>query len=84
MTTLSVRLPEHVHQQLKELARQEGVSINQLITLAVVEKMTALRTEDYLRERAERFVASGGTRETFLAILDKAPNSPPLPGEELP
>ncbi|GAA5534928.1 CopG family transcriptional regulator [Deinococcus aluminii] len=79
MTALSVRLPESLHAQLKQLARQEGVSINQLITLAVAEKVSALKTEDYFRERAAH-----ADREAFLAILDKAPDGPPLPGDELP
>lgn len=79
MTALSVRLPDSLHAQLKQLAEQEGVSINQLITLAVAEKVSALKTEDYFRERAAR-----ANREAFLAVLDKAPDVPPLPGDELP
>lgn len=52
MSTLSVRLPESVHRKLKELAQREGVSMNQLISLAVTEKISALLTVDYLRDRA--------------------------------
>lgn len=52
MSTLSVRLPDSLHEKLKELAEKEGVSMNQLITLAVSEKMSALLTVDYLKERA--------------------------------
>jgi hypothetical protein len=36
------------------LAEKESVSINQLITLALAEKLSALMTEDYLEERAKR------------------------------
>lgn len=54
MSTLSVRLPESLHKKIKELAEKEGVSMNQFITLAVSEKMSALLTLDYLKERAER------------------------------
>ena len=79
MTALSVRLPESLHAQLKQLAQQEGVSINQLIVLSVAEKVSALRTEDFFRERA-----TNADRAAFLAVLDKAPDLPPLPGDERP
>ena len=42
MSTLSLRLPESLHKRLAALAEREGISINQLITSAVAEKMAAL------------------------------------------
>ena len=72
MSTLSLRLPDYLHKSVRELAQKEGVSINQLITLAVAEKMSALMTEDYLAERAKR-----GSREKFDAILAKVPDVEP-------
>jgi len=39
MSTLSVRLPTSLHRQLRELAEREGVSMNQLISSAVGEKL---------------------------------------------
>ncbi len=68
MSTLSVRLPTSLHRQLRELAQKEGVSINQLITTAVAEKMAALLTVEYLEERAAR-----GSRARFDAVLRKVP-----------
>ena len=44
MATLSIRLPDSLHRQLKGLATKEKVSINQLISTAVAEKMSALMT----------------------------------------
>lgn len=72
MSTLSVRLPDSLHKKLKELAEKEGVSMNQFITLAVSEKMSALLTVDYLKERAER-----GNRKTFEEILSEVPDVEP-------
>ncbi len=77
MTTLSLRLPNSIHKRLREVAQQEGVSINQLITTAVAEKMAALKTVDYLADRARR-----GERKRFLAVLAKVPDVPPEPGDE--
>ncbi len=52
MSALSVRLPDSLHKRIKEVARRDNVSINQMITLAVAEKLSALETEDYLGNRA--------------------------------
>jgi predicted nucleic acid-binding protein len=49
-----------------ELAKSEDVSINQLITAALAEKMSALMTVDYLQERAAR-----GDRVRFERALGK-------------
>ncbi|MCB0162394.1 MAG: toxin-antitoxin system HicB family antitoxin, partial [Caldilineaceae bacterium] len=44
MSSLNLRLPDSLHDQVRELARQDNVSINQFITLAVAEKVSALLT----------------------------------------
>lgn len=72
MSTLSVRLPESLHKQVKELAESEGISMNQFIALAVAEKMSALMTVEYLEDRAKR-----GSREKFDAVLEKVPEAKP-------
>ncbi len=72
MSALSVRLPESLHQALRELAEQEGVSMNQLITLALAEKIAALQTESYLRQRAER-----GSRDKFEQALNQVADVEP-------
>ena len=79
MSTLSLRLPESLHERARALAQQEGVSINQLIATALAEKISALDTVGYLRERAAR-----GSREAFLEALDEVPATDPVPGDELP
>lgn len=54
MSTISLRLPDSLHEMLRTLAKQENVSINQLATLALAEKVSALATEEYLEARASR------------------------------
>ncbi len=54
MGALSLRLPESIHRHIREIAKQEGVSINQLISSAVSEKISALLTEEYIEARAKR------------------------------
>lgn len=72
MSTLSLRLPNSLHKQLGEIARRDNVSINQLISSAVAEKVSALATEEYLSERAAR-----GTRRKFAAVLKKIRSTEP-------
>ncbi len=72
MSTLSLRLPDSLHRKAKELAEKEGVSINQFVTLAVAEKLSALMTEDYLLERAQR-----GSRSRYDAALAQVPDIEP-------
>jgi hypothetical protein len=79
MSTLSLRLPLSLHRELRELARREGVSINQVISSAVGEKIAALKTLDYLRERAAR-----GSRLSFERVLGKVPNVDPDESDRLP
>jgi hypothetical protein len=61
-----------MHTQLKELAKEEGVSINQFITLAIAEKIGSLSALEYLERRAKQ-----GSREKLLAVLNKAPEVEP-------
>ena len=78
MSALSLRLPESIHHPIREIAKKEGVSINQFISSAVSEEISALITEDYLEDRARR------TKEKdFRKILAKVPSRKPLPGDEL-
>ena len=79
MGALSLRLPESLHKKLGELAEQEGISINQLITSAVAEKMSALMTEEYLAARAKR-----ASRSKFEAVLAKVPDVEPEEADRLP
>ena len=78
MSALSLRLPDSIHKHIKEISKNEGVSINQFISSAVSEKVSAIMTEDYLKNRAERAKKSDLKR-----ILDKVPKRKPIPGDEL-
>ena len=80
MSTLSVRLPTSLHRQLRELAeREEGVSMNQLISSAVGEKLASLLTVDYLRDRGMQ-----GKRSAYDRVLRRVRNVAPKEGDALP
>ncbi len=79
MSTISLRLPDSLHKQVRKLAEKESVSINQLITLALAEKLSALATEEYLEARAKR-----GSRRKFERAMAKVPKVQPEKHDRLP
>jgi predicted transcriptional regulator len=79
MSTISLRLPDSLHKQVRKLAEQESVSINQLITLALAEKLSALVTEEYLDARAKR-----GSRKRFERAMARVPKVKPGTQDRLP
>jgi len=78
MSTLSLRLPRSIHQHIREIAKNEGVSINQFVSSAVSEKISAIMTEDYLKSRAKR-----AKKSDLKKILDNVPKRKPILGDEL-
>jgi hypothetical protein len=72
MSNISLRLPASLHAKAREVAKKDQVSLNQLITLALAEKLSALVTEEYLEGRAER-----GSRKKFHKALSKVADSEP-------
>ena len=54
MSILSLRLPDSLHERVKEFAQKEGISMNQFISSAVYEKMSAFSAKNYLEKRAAR------------------------------
>ena len=66
MSTLSVRLPDSLHERIKKLSKKDKISLNQFIASAVTEKITALETEAYLQERARK-----GDKKRYMKVLSK-------------
>ena len=78
MSALSLRLPDSIHKHIKEISKSEGGSINQFISSAVSEKISAIMTEEYLEQRAKK-----ADKKKFKTILDRVPNRQPISGDEL-
>lgn len=72
MSTLSVRFPYSVHDAVKSYAKEDNISINQLVISAVLEKLTALDTEKYIEKRG-----LSGSKEKYLKVLKKASHTQP-------
>ncbi|HEX4508235.1 MAG TPA: toxin-antitoxin system HicB family antitoxin, partial [Alphaproteobacteria bacterium] len=51
-SNFALRLQPSLLDEARKLAEAEGIALNQLINVAVAEKLSALRTEDYFAQRA--------------------------------
>ena len=79
-SNFALRLPPSLLEEARKRATKEGVAINQLISVALAEKLAVERTQDYLAERAAR-----GDRKKALAILKRAGvGKAPMKGDEMP
>jgi len=79
-SNFALRLQPSLMEEARKVAESEGVALNQLINVAVAEKVSTMRTEEYFRERARRV-----DRAETLRILGRAgKGKPPMAGDELP
>ena len=78
MSPISLRLSESLHKWVREAAKKEGISINQLINTALAEKLSALMTEEYLVERSKR-----GSRKKFERAMGKVKDIAPDEEDEI-
>ncbi len=72
MSSISVRLPESLHKKARDLAKKEKTSINQLVSSALAEKISALTAEEYIELRTKR-----ASKEKFRKALGKVKNAEP-------
>ncbi len=78
MSTISLRLPDSLHESVRVLAKEDNISINQFVATALAEKMSALTTEKYLSERAVK-----GNKKKFKAALSKVKDIEPDTSDKL-
>jgi hypothetical protein len=79
MSIIEIEIPDSLQKSLHDLASREGISIDQFISTAIAEKLSALMTENYLKEKAKR-----GSRAKYEAILAKVPDVKPEPYDIIP
>ena len=78
-SNVALRLQSSLLDEARRVSEAEGVALNQFINVAVAEKLSALRTEEYFRERGQR-----GSIEKAKRLLKRAGRGNlPAPGDEL-
>ena len=79
-SNVALRLQASLLEEARRVAETEGVALNQFINVAVAEKLSALRTAEFFRERAQH-----ANRAETLRILGRIGRSnSPIAGDELP
>lgn len=79
-SNFALRLQSSLIEEARKLAQSEGVALNQLINVAVAEKISTLRTEQYFQERARR----ADPAEALRILAGAGQDNPPVEGDELP
>ena len=74
---VALRLPDSLGINLKEFSKHENISMNQFIATAVAEKMSALKTYDYLKEREKE-----GSVQHLISMMDRVADRTPLYEED--
>ena len=77
--TYPLRLPASLKKAVREIARQDGTSINQFVNTAIAEKVSAMRTAEFFAERrAEADI------ELARRLLRRSGGQPPDDDDRLP
>lgn len=80
MPAISVNLPDALKNDLRDAAQREGISINQFITLAVAEKISALKQADRIAHYKSKPSVS---REQFLDAMNEVQDVVPIENDRL-
>lgn len=78
MANYALRIPESLFEYARKVAEEEQVSMNQFFVTAIAEKVSALKTETWFRERMAQ-----GDLASFDNWLSISPEAPPVAGDEL-
>jgi hypothetical protein len=72
MDATSVRMPESLRKTVRQLAKEDNISMNQYLITAVAEKASAQKTAAYIQERIKR-----GSNVDVESLLAKVPDIAP-------
>lgn len=75
----ALRLQNALKAEAERMAKEQGTTLNQLINVAVAEKLSALRTLEYIKSRAER----GKPEEALMLLASLGNNDLPQEGDQL-
>lgn len=76
-STYPLRLPRSVKAAVEQLARAEGISMNQFVATAVAEKLAVMNTVAFFEERRGR-----ADQAAIRALLNRVGGEAPRKGDE--
>lgn len=74
----NLSVPESLLKQVRELAKKEGITLEQFVSSAMAEKAAAWMTVEYLQQRAAR-----GDKQKFTQALSQVPDAEPIEQDRL-
>jgi hypothetical protein len=78
VSTLEVKIPDLLLQQVNEIAAKEKVSVDQIVSIALTAQVSASQARESIASRAKRV-----DWRKVDDILARVPDKPPIPGDEL-
>ncbi|MCY4362153.1 MAG: Arc family DNA-binding protein [Gammaproteobacteria bacterium] len=79
LSTYPLRLPKSLKDKVAKVAKRDGSSMNQFITIAVAEKISVLETEQFFLNKMNE-----ADMDAFRSLLFRSGGKPPRTGDELP
>jgi hypothetical protein len=79
-SNFALRLQSTLMEEAKAMAKDEGVALNQLINVAVAEKLAATRTLQFF----ERYTRDANVEDALALLRRPRIGEPPREGDELP
>ena len=78
MKTMQIRLPDHIHEKVRELAREEGISINNFVVSSVSNEVIRQETRDFFKKAAASY-----DPQAFAEALAAIPDAPVSENDKL-
>lgn len=79
LSTYPLRLPVSLKAAVAEVSRADGISINQFVTTAVAEKLSAMKTAEFFADRKARADIEAARR-----LLRRDGGQPPTAEDRMP
>ena len=79
MSTYPLRLPTSLKTAVAEISREEGTSINQFVSMAVAEKVSAMKTAEFFATRRDQ-----ADIKAALRVLRREGGEPPSADDAMP
>ena len=77
MSQYALRIPDSLMEAVRDCAENDNTSMNQFFVVAIAEKVAALKTEQFFKEKATL-----ADEEAYLRVLAKVKDNPVIAGDE--
>ena len=75
---INLRLPRWIRAGIEKLSKQDGISINQFVSIAAAEKLAIMQAETYFAERIAK-----ADMAAFDRVMQRQGGQPPREGDEI-